>query len=323
MGRNKINGIMAFFVVRVTQTMCGIAGLWGEANQPLLQQMINKLAHRGPDGEGIHVDGANGLIGHRRLAIMDPRHGAQPLYNESHSAAIVVNGEIYNFPRLLSNLASHHEFTSTSDSEAILHLFEEEGADVTSRLEGMFAFAVSANNRLFLARDPIGIKPLYYGVRRNGKGDMLYFASELKALADWADDVHEFPPGSYYDSQQGFVHYYDVPDAPPEDHPVATHLKHVRYALENAVASHLMSDVPVGAFLSGGLDSSIIAALVRRHVRKLHTFSVGVEGSNDLQAARFVAQHIGSVHHEYLITPDEVLALLPEIVYYLESFDQD
>jgi asparagine synthase (glutamine-hydrolysing) len=303
--------------------MCGIAGLWGEVNQPLLQQMIDKLAHRGPDGAGMHLAGA-GLLGHRRLAIMDPAGGAQPIYNEARSAVIVANGEIYNFPHLRQRLAPHHQFATNSDSEAILHLFEEQGAEVANALAGMFAFAVCAGDRLVLARDPIGIKPLYYGVRHSDDGNQaIYFASELKALADWANEIHEFPPGTYYDSMTGFVTYYQLPASEPQAQPLAVYLQQVRQGLEAAVGSHLMSDVPVGAFLSGGLDSSLIAAIARRHVRNLHTFSVGVEGANDVEAARLVARHIGSTHHEYLFTPEEVRQLLPEIIYYLESFDQD
>ena len=304
--------------------MCGIAGLWGEVNQPLLQQMIDKLAHRGPDGAGVHVAGAAGLLGHRRLAIMDPAGGAQPIYNEARSSAIVANGEIYNFPRLRQQLAAQHQFATTSDSEAILHLFEERGVEVAKELAGMFAFAVSDGDRLVLARDPIGIKPLYYGFRRGAVGHPpIYFASELKALADWADEVHEFPPGAYFDSTAGFAPYYQLPADEPQPQPVADLLGQVRQELEAAVVSHLMSDVPVGAFLSGGLDSSLIAAIASRHVRNLHTFSVGVAGSNDLQAARLVAKQIGSIHHEYCLTATEVRRLLPEIIYYLESFDQD
>jgi asparagine synthase (glutamine-hydrolysing) len=303
--------------------MCGIAGLWGEVNTPLLQQMIDKLAHRGPDGAGLHVAEAQGILGHRRLAIMDPAGGAQPIYNEEQSAAIVANGEIYNFPHLLPDLARRHHFSTTSDSEAILHLFEEQGAKVAERLQGMFAFAIADGTRLILARDPIGIKPLYYGIRRVGKAETLYFASEIKALADWAETVHEFPPGTYYDSQHGFTRYYELPDEAPAECSVNEHIQAVRQALERAVTTHLMSDVPVGAFLSGGLDSSVIAALVRRQVRELHTFAVGVAGSSDLLAAQQVAAHIGSIHHEYLLTPQEVATHLPEILYYLESFDQD
>lgn len=304
--------------------MCGIAGLWGEVDQTLLQQMIAKVAHRGPDGSGVHVEPHTGVLGHCRLAIMDPVGGAQPIYNEARSMAVVANGEIYNFPNLRADLAGRHRLATTSDSEVILHLFEERQDDLVAALEGMFAFALNDGERLFLARDPIGIKPLYYGTGKNGSArPAFYFASELKALADWAEDLHEFPPGNYFDSTRGFVRYYELPDVEPEARPVAEQVQRIRQGLEAAVASHLMSDVPVGAFLSGGLDSSVIAALAKRHVRELHTFSVGVAGSNDLLAARRVAQHIGSIHHEYLFTPDEVRSLLPEIIYYLESFDQD
>jgi asparagine synthase (glutamine-hydrolysing) len=304
--------------------MCGIAGIWGEADQNLVNAMIAKVAHRGPDGAGVHVENTKGVLGHRRLAIMDPEGGTQPIYNEERSSAIVANGEIYNFPQLRTDLLPRHRFTTTSDSEAVLHLFEEQQARTVTALEGMFAFAVTTGDRLFLARDPIGIKPLYYGMRKNSSGqEVLYFASELKALADWAEDVHEFPPGAYFDSLNGFGAYYTVPTGAPVTRPLHEQVRLVRRGLEEAVASHLMSDVPVGAFLSGGLDSSLIAALARQHVHKLHTFSVGVEGSNDIQAARRVAQHIGSIHHEYFFSPDEVLEHLPEIVYYLESFDQD
>jgi asparagine synthase (glutamine-hydrolysing) len=304
--------------------MCGIAGLWGEVNHPLLEQMIARVAHRGPDGSGVHVEPGAGMLGHCRLAIMDPVGGAQPIYNEAHSLAVVANGEIYNFPHLRADLAGRHRLATTSDSEVILHLFEERQDDLVAALQGMFAFALNSGERLFLARDPIGIKPLYYGTHKNGESQpTFYFASELKGLADWAEDVHEFPPGSYFDSARGFVRYYELPNAEPEPHPPDEQVRRIRQGLEDAVASHLMSDVPVGAFLSGGLDSSVIAALARRHVRELHTFSVGVAGSPDVLAARRVARHIGSIHHEYLFTADEVRRLLPEIIYYLESFDQD
>jgi asparagine synthase (glutamine-hydrolysing) len=287
--------------------------------------MMQKQAHRGPDGEGVHVEHDSGIFGHRRLSIMDPTGGAQPIYNENRSAVIVANGEIYNHRDLRQCLKSSHNFATTSDSETILHLFEEQGAQAVRNLDGMFAFAVTKDNALFMARDPIGIKPLYYGTYSKGdQAEMLYFASELKALADWADNVQEFPAGSYFHSRYGFSTYYRVPRRVPEhDTPLDHQLKQLRQTLEEAVVKRLMSDVPLGAFLSGGLDSSLIAAIARRHMDALHTFSVGIEGSPDIKAARLVAKHIDSIHHEYLYTPEEVMAKLPEIVYHLESFDQD
>ncbi|MBA2570024.1 MAG: asparagine synthase B [Chloroflexi bacterium] len=303
--------------------MCGIAGIWGSSDRDLVVRAMDGLRHRGPDGSGTHVQ-PNGVLGHRRLAIMDPEGGAQPLYGETGGMAIVANGEIYDFPALRRELIGRHTFVTTSDTEAILHLFEERGAETPAALGGMFAFAICDDENLFLARDPIGIKPLYYGRGVDTAGrPVTAFASEMKPLADWVDELHEFPAGSYFDSRTGFVPYYQVPTAPPAHRAVEEHVVLVRRGVEDAVASHMMSDVPVGAFLSGGLDSSVIAAIARKHVDELHTFSVGLEGSRDIEAARRVAAHIGSIHHEYLMTPDEVVEKLPEIVHALESFDQD
>jgi len=304
--------------------MCGISGTWGQAEQSLVCEMMDRQAHRGPDGAGLHVEKHNGVLGHRRLSIMDPEGGKQPIYSEHNTAVIVANGEIYNHRDLRHGLESHHEFRTDSDSEVVLHLYEEQGPAMVQELDGMFAFAVSNGNELFLARDPIGIKPLYYGVRNGGNSDgTLYFASELKALVGVSDDVREFPPGTFYHSRQGFLPYYMVPADAPDDVPLETRLRRLRQTLEEAVVKRLMSDVPLGAFLSGGLDSSIIAAIARQYMSELHTFAVGVEGSPDVEAARVVAKHIGSIHHEYLYTPQEVMAKLPEIIYHLESFDQD
>jgi asparagine synthase (glutamine-hydrolysing) len=255
---------------------------------------------------------------------MDPEGGAQPLYGETDGTAIIANGEIYNFPVLRADLSARHTFKTTSDTEAILHLFEERGPDTPAALGGMFAFAICDDEHLFLARDPIGIKPLYYGRGVDSAGvRVTAFASEMKPLADWVDELHEFPAGNWFDSRVGFVPYYRVPTESPVPRAMEDHIALVRRALEDAVASHMMSDVPVGAFLSGGLDSSVLAAIARKHVEELHTFSVGVEGSRDIEAARRVAAHIGSVHHEYLMTPAEVASKLPEIIHALESFDQD
>src|SRR3954454_15479 len=308
---------------RDTGSVCGIAGVWGSADSDVVERMMAGIAHRGPDGSGIHCQ-PEGALGHRRLAIMDPAGGAQPLYDETGARAIVANGEIYNFPDLRADLAGRHTFSTMSDIEAVLHLFEERGAATPAGLGGMFAFAIADGDHLFLARDPLGIKPLYHGRGRDGTGrPVTVFASEMKALADWVDELDEFPPGTWYDSRVGFKRYYKVPDGPPVERSVEDHVAAVREGLERAVASHLMSDVPVGAFLSGGLDSSVLAAIARRHVDELHTFSVGIAGSRDLAAARRVADHIGSVHHEHVITDDEVVAALPDIVAALESFDQD
>ena len=303
--------------------VCGIVCIWGSSDPALMDRMMAGIAHRGPDGSGIHVQAA-GALGHRRLAIMDPAGGAQPLYGETGTAAIVANGEIYNFPALRTDLVGRHTFQTMSDIEAVMHLFEERGVETPVALEGMFAFAICDVDHLFLARDPIGIKPLYYGRGLDASGNAVTaFASEMKPLADWVEELHEFPPGTYFDSRLGFVQYYEVPSSPPVERSLAEHVALVRGGLEDAVASHLMSDVPVGAFLSGGLDSSVLAAIARRHVDELHTFSVGLAGSRDIEAARRVAAHIGSIHHEYLMTPGEVTEKLPEIVHSLESFDQD
>lgn len=303
--------------------MCGITGVWGVPDGALMERLLASVAHRGPDGRGAEQR-PRGSLGHCRLAIMDPAGGAQPIPNEDSTWSISANGEIYNFPVLREELVTGHRWRTSSDSEAVLHLFEEHELDTAARLRGMFAFALMSDDRLVLARDPIGIKPLYVGSGTVGDGrQVLAFSSELTGLCEWADEVREFPPGHIYDSRSGFHRYYRVPTPTPEHRPVEDHVALVREGLERAVASHMMSDVPVGAFLSGGLDSSVIAALARRHVDELHTFSVGTEGSSDLRAARVVAEHIGSTHHEYVITLDDVRRELPDIVAHLESFDLD
>ena len=304
--------------------MCGIAGIWGNTDESNIKSMIEVQRHRGPDGQGVHVHVDQGVLAHTRLAIMDPAQGQQPIHNEDHSATLVANGMVYNHPQLRRQLGENHTFSSDSDSETILHLFEEHGLATPQLLDGMFAYAISSSNQLVLARDRIGIKPLYYSRQSQANGaETLYFASELKALAPVAEHIEEFPPGTVYDSGSGFHTYYEVPDRTPLALDLSDHVRRVRETIETAVKKRLLSDVPLGAFLSGGLDSSIIAAVARQSMPELHTFSVGIEGSRDLEAARRVARHIGSTHHEYIYTEADVVEKLPEIIYHLESFDQD
>ena len=279
------------------------------------------LGHRGPDDDGTHrARETDGVLGHTRLAIMDPHGGHQPIVDRNGARAIVANGEIYNFPELRPALAKRHSFDTESDTEAILHLYGEHGTDAVDHLDGMYAFAILDERGLLLARDPVGVKPLYYG-RADGT---LLFASELKALTGRCETVTEFPPGTLYHSESGFRRFYDVPDlAPVQGRSVEEWCDEIRTTMERCVEKRLMSDVPVGAFLSGGLDSSVIAALARRHKEELHTFAVGIEGSGDLEAARFVAEHLDTIHHEYVLSADEIEQALPQIVFHLESFDQD
>lgn len=297
--------------------MCGIAGIWQETDPTPVRRMVTALSHRGPDGAALHVrDGA--VIGHSRLAIIDPEGGEQPLLSRDGASALVANGMIYNHKSLRRRLGGA-AFRSRSDSEAILHLVRRDGADAADQLDGMFAFVYVDGERLIAARDPIGIKPLYTG-RRNGK---LCFASEIKALAGIAEDIQEFPAGHVYCSDAGYAPYYRVPDGAPRRADEDALVRDLRATLEIAVVKRLQSDVPLGAFLSGGLDSSIVAALARRHLPELHTFAVGLEGSRDVEAARRVARHIGSIHHERIVRPEEVVEALPEILFRLESYDQD
>ncbi len=279
---------------------------------------MDRLVHRGPDAEGVH-DSATGTLGHRRLSIMDPAGGNQPLYNEDRSVAIIANGEIYNFPKLREKLGDGHAFKTGNDSEAALHLYEDIDAQVAEELDGMFAIAIADGEDLYLARDAIGIKPLYVGQR----GDDLVFSSELKSIVGQADRIEEFPPGTWYHSRHGWKTFYEVPHSHPHDWHANEAARVVRRTLESAVSKRLMSDVPVGAFLSGGLDSSVIAAMMRPHITELHTFTVGFEGSGDLLAARKVAEHLGTIHHEHVLTLEEIYEHLPKIIYHLESFDQD
>jgi asparagine synthase (glutamine-hydrolysing) len=297
--------------------MCGIVGVSGSVDGRVVRAMLTRLAHRGPDAEGVLAGPVT--LGHRRLAIMDPDGGDQPIRSRGGETGIVANGEIYNSPSLRSRLEAGFPFRTRSDSEAALALFTERGPAGTRDLEGMFAFAIADGEDLFVARDPVGIKPLYRA-RRDGQ---ILFASEIKALVGLAEEVTEFPPGTWFHSREGTRSYYEVPDGEPVPRTVEAHVARVRETLERSVVKRLMSDVPLGAFLSGGLDSSLIAALVRPHVDELHTFSVGLEGSPDLEAARVVARHLDTVHHEHRLRAEEVAEVLPAIVFHLESFDRD
>ena len=299
--------------------MCGIAGVWGENQQDMVCEMTGRMIHRGPDDFGLLSIAGIGSVAHRRLSIMDPAGGKQPIQHADIPVSIIANGEIYNYSKLKQELAKQCQFETESDTESALHLYQQVGVAAAERLDGMFAIAITDDDELYLARDSVGIKPLYVG-RKNGS---LVFASELKAFGDDIADINEFPPGTWYHTRHGWHRYYRVPEEQPDSKPLDHHVAAVRNTLSEAVVKRLMSDVPVGAFLSGGLDSSIIAAVARQHVDELHTFSVGLQGSRDLVAAREVARHLETVHHEYVIEPEDVIQHLPKIIYFLESFDQD
>lgn len=299
--------------------MCGICGAWNTGNQALVAEMMKRMRHRGPDDQGV-LCREKGTCGHNRLSIMDPQGGRQPIFNEDRSLSVIANGEIYNYPELRRDLERRHRFTTANDSEALLHLYEERGTAMVEALDGMFAFCICDGDELFLARDPIGIKPLYHVLKEGGG---ILFASELKCLDAKLGEVLEFPPATWYHTEMGFRQYYRLPDPRVRRRSADEQAGALRATLERAVLERLMSDVPLGSFLSGGLDSSIIAGIAARHIPRLHTFCVGLEASSDIEAARIVSAHIGSIHHEYIMSEAEIFEKLPEIIYHLESFDQD
>ncbi len=294
-----------------------------------------RLRHRGPDWSGVW-ENRNAILAHERLAIVDIDNGAQPLRDRAERFVLAVNGEIYNHRELEAQLASEYELQTRSDCEVIMPLFAEDGAAGFDRLEGMFAFVLydSATDRYVAARDHIGIIPMFYGYDELGQ---MYIASEMKALVDVCRTIKEFPPGHYYDSDsKTFTQYYQREwtefanvsnrESSPEQ---------LREALEKAVQTHLVSDVPYGALLSGGLDSSIIAAIAQKFAERrieddgqsqawwprLHTFAIGLENSPDLGAAQKVADHIGSVHHTIVYSFQEGLDALRDVIYHVETYD--
>lgn len=298
--------------------MCGILGVKGKIEESVVAGLSKRLTHRGGDERGI-VQIGDVTLAHERLSIIDLTSGIQPIKGCSEHY-LVHNGEIYNHLQLREELAGTHKFHTQSDSEVILHLFEEMGAKCLDRLDGVFALMITDGEKLFVARDPIGVKPLFYGKDEQGR---LWFASEYKALADHCLEFAEFPAGHYYTDETGFVKYYQ-PAWETED-PIKGPEK-LRIKLEAAVRKRLMSDVPLGVFLSGGLDSSLVASIMARECKKqgmtLRSFSVGVHrDSPDLKAARAVAEFLGTEHHEVVFSVEQGISELQEIVKQLETYD--
>jgi len=320
--------------------MCGIVCAFDlkestEVLRPQLLEMSKKVRHRGPDWSGIYDD-EKAILAHERLAIVDPASGKQPLFSEDGRLVLAANGEIYNHRELRKQFEGRYNFRTASDCEVILALYRENGPAFLDEMNGIFGFAIYdiELDEYFIARDHMGIIPLYIGWDKNGT---FYVASELKALEGTCTKIELFPPGHYLHSRDGeFRRWYTRDwmeyEAVKENQ---TSIETVRQALEAAVHRQLMSDVPYGVLLSGGLDSSITSAIAKKYSGKrvesgdlndawwpqLHSFSVGLEGSPDLAAARKVAEHIGTVHHEIKFTIQEGLDAVKDVIYNLETYD--
>ena len=287
--------------------------------------MLDALPHRGPNDRGIHTHG-NTVFGHTRLSIVDVLKGHQPILANHGRTGIICNGEVYNFQKLREKLVDKYPFTTHSDTEVILHLYQEKGPACVRELDGMFAFAIFNDDDYMLARDPIGIKPLYYGYI----DEKMYFTSELGAMSlAGVDEVHEFPAGHYYTPKEGFVQYYKVPEICDDElTDIDEACELIRKTFIESVKKRLLADkeIHVGSFCSGGLDSSLVAAIAADEIPHLHTFVVGMkdakgEESDDLKASRIAAKHIGSTHHELIFTEDEYYEALPTVINKLESYD--
>jgi len=294
--------------------MCGIAGVFYKQSPDEVERMLQTLRHRGPDGQGLkNLPGCT--LGHTRLAILDLEGGHQPMGFDD--TWITFNGEIYNYHQLAQEYLEEVPLKTHSDTEVLIYLYRKFGPRFVKLLDGMFAFAIVQGDELFMARDPLGIKPLYCG-ERNGA---FYFASEIKALVEVTDEIREFPAGHWYHTQDGWQAFYEVNPVIDETVDEVQAIQSIRAVLKEAVQKRLLADVPVGISLSGGLDSSIVALLANAGTDHLHSFAVGMEGSEDLQAARKMARVLGTRHHERVYTEKEMLEALPMVIYHLESFD--
>mmetsp|Transcript_4497 Transcript_4497/g.7583 ORF Transcript_4497/g.7583 Transcript_4497/m.7583 type:complete len:584 (+) Transcript_4497:64-1815(+) len=323
--------------------MCGILALLNSTDDSAAMRarvlsLSRRQRHRGPDWSGMYQSG-NHFLAHERLAIVDPTSGDQPLFNEDRSICVTVNGEIYNHKALRNKIlekAPNKKFATNSDCEVISHLYELFGNDVASMLDGFFVFVIldTRTNSFYIARDPIGVTCLYIGWGRDGS---IWASNEMKCLKDDCTRFQQFPPGHYYSSKTGEFHRYYNPkfltdfEATPERFPsTPLDLTLLRTTFEASVEKRLMSDVPFGVLLSGGLDSSLVAAVANRVLRrnkdmtvwgKLHSFCVGLPGSPDLKAARVVADFLGTDHHEMHFTVQEGIDAIGDVIYHVETFD--
>lgn len=320
--------------------MCGIVCAFdlkqkSEDLRPQILEMSKTIRHRGPDWSGIYSDD-KAIMAHERLAIVDPASGKQPLFSLDKKLVLAANGEIYNHRELRKQFESKYDFQTQSDCEVILALYQEKGVDFVDEMNGIFGFAIydTEKDEYFIARDHMGIIPLYIGWDQNGT---FYVASELKALEGICTKIELFPPGHYMSSKDGeFVKWWkrdwrDYNNVEDNE----TSIAKVKDALEAAVKRQLMSDVPYGVLLSGGLDSSVTSAIAKKYAQlriesddkqaawypQLHSFSVGLEGSPDLAAAQKVADHIGTVHHEIKFTIQEGLDAIKDVIYNIETYD--
>lgn len=320
--------------------MCGIAGIFqikeqtSELRKKALK-MSQKIRHRGPDWSGIYV-GKTAILTHERLSIVDPQSGGQPLYSPDKKQILAVNGEIYNHREIRAKYKGKYDFQTGSDCEVILALYRDKGIRFLEDLNGIFAFALYDEDKddFLIARDPIGVIPLYIGKDNEGH---VYVASELKALEGFCDRYEPFLPGHYYWSREGkMTRWYSRDwmsyDAVKDN---KASVKDVHDALEAAVQRQLMSDVPYGVLLSGGLDSSVISAVAKKYSAKrietdsqsaawwpqLHSFAVGLKGAPDLAKAKEVADYIGTVHHEINYTVQEGLDAIRDVIYFIETYD--
>jgi asparagine synthase (glutamine-hydrolysing) len=320
--------------------MCGIVCAFDikqkvEDLRPQVLEMAKVIRHRGPDWSGIYSDDKV-IMAHERLAIVDPASGKQPLFSPDKKFILAANGEIYNHRVLRKQFEGKYDFQTQSDCEVILALYQEKGPDFLDDMNGIFGFAIydTEKDEYFIARDHMGIIPLYIGWDKHGT---FYVASELKALEGICTKIELFPPGHYMSSKDGeFVQWYKRDwtdyDAVKDNE---TSIAEVKEALEAAVHRQLMSDVPYGVLLSGGLDSSVVSAIAKKYAQKriesgdkkeawypqLHSFAVGLEGSPDLAAARKVADFIETIHHEIKFTIQEGLDAIKDVIYNIETYD--
>lgn len=320
--------------------MCGIVSIFNIQEQtPELRQkalrMSQKIRHRGPDWSGIYC-GGSAILAHERLSIVDPESGKQPLFSPDKKQILAVNGEIYNHHDIRKQYADKYQFQTGSDCEVILALYREKGIDFLEDINGIFAFALydAEKDEFLIARDPMGVIPLYIGYDNDGK---VYVASELKALEGNCDRYEVFLPGHYYSSREGKMTRYYTRDWMDYDNVKdnTASVKEIHDGLENAVKRQLMSDVPYGVLLSGGLDSSVISAVAEKYSQnrvedngstkawwpQLHSFAVGLKNAPDLAKAKLVADHIGTVHHEINYTIQEGLDAIRDVIYFIETYD--